>query len=300
MITISKRAESKNKDHTVMTGGTISVDNVIKSSELVSPSVYFFSMSTDANRIQSDAFHQGIHSIEHSFAFSHETGSIRVQYTELSGESTDSIVDISPYVYAENNFGFRITSFGKLDINLLTQAVENGLTIMKKYLGDGNPVPFSSAAECGQYNFHSGIRAGEIIKEVLTQGISIVDITPPKLIKRDRWIVSDLRLLQPRIEGNNTQYCFPPLVSHVLSQHIEKGYNARYPDHYLQLGTFGCMTGAYLIADGTSDEVTRIHGQVKKIVEEIKKKAHPSKDKALLYAISIVLENIRRYGNLKE
>lgn len=277
-----------------MTGGTLKVDKVVTARKPVIPSVYYVEFTTEPLRISCDNFHKGIHSIEHSFAFSYQSGSIRAHYGELTGETADHIVDISPYRESETSFGFRITSFGKLDKALLEQAIRNGLASMKSYLQAGNPVPFSTPAECGQYSFHSADLAIEIINTLSAQKLSIQEHTPKNVTPHTRWVVCDLRLLKPRPEGDINHYCFPPLVSHRICDSVEQTYTIRYPHKYAQLGTFGCMTGAYLIANCDQSQVKKLHGEIADTIRDRLSKEDPE----TAYGLQVVLDNITKYGKI--
>lgn len=290
MPKIEKFAVSKNKDHTIMTGGTLTIDKVVTSETNLKPFVYFFTISEDQNEINSDDFHKGIHSIEHSFAFEMDSGSIRAHYNKVTGEDSDFIVDISPYIKDENSLGFRITSFIELDIPKLEEAIKNGLESMKIYFENDNAVPFSTPEECGQYNFHSGKLALGIINDINT--IKVLEISAPQDSTEINWIVGDLRLLKPRPENDFDHYVFPPLVSHKLSDIIEKNFNTNY-DNYLQLGTFGCMTGSYLISDIKPEEKDEVH---KNILEILVNQSFENID--LEVAAEKVIENIKKYSEI--
>lgn len=122
-ITINAGLHSSEKDHKVMTGGTLTVDKTIESDkplEIYTYTLHLFGKPSDA---EYDAFHAGIHTNEHLLAYTPDTGSLRASLAEIvPGLDTKMILDVSPFETDDGKYGFRITSLIELDTGVLRQA----------------------------------------------------------------------------------------------------------------------------------------------------------------------------------
>lgn len=124
MITIHAGLHSSEKNHKTMTGGTLTVDKRIDSSEPLQIFTYIIPLfGIPGNEIY-EAFHQGMHTNEHLFAYTPDTGSLRASLTEVLPElDTKKILDVSPF-QIEDGYGFRVTSLIELDQDTLTKATK--------------------------------------------------------------------------------------------------------------------------------------------------------------------------------
>ncbi len=128
MIHIKAGLHSSEKDHKVMTGGTLTVDKHIESDkplEIHTYTLHLFGKPSDA---EYDAFHSGIHTSEHLLAYTTDTGSVRSSLKEIIPElDTKMILDVSPFETNDGNYGFRITSLVELDDEILRQATRTSI-----------------------------------------------------------------------------------------------------------------------------------------------------------------------------
>lgn len=247
-------SHSANKDHTVMTGGTLNIDKKVISSKPLVIRHYLL----PGVRITQAHSHPGIHSLEHMLAYSVDTGSLRAQIARLNGNENmaKSILDISPYTLEEKNIGFRLSSIALINKKMLTEAYIRSLEIGKKYLLKGGKPPFATAEQCGQYDFHSIEGALEAIisaQRQLRDGTQVEEFVFPES-NASKYVVYDLRLIRPKVFGVHDQRMLNPSSSHSISQTLEHFVHNALPEGKLgdiRFGTFGCMTGDYVIANGT-------------------------------------------------
>jgi S-ribosylhomocysteine lyase LuxS involved in autoinducer biosynthesis len=249
-FTIEQFATSAAKNHELLTGGTLSVDKIYRMEEGHPVILSTFFLEVTASLDQAEV-HRGMHSLEHALAYSEQTGSIRALLQQMSNGAVDGkqLLDCSPYIHA-GVLGFRLTTLEAVDKAVLQEAVSQGLSQASDYL-TANPPPFSTARECGQYNFHSAATAVALIQEALSRGPRITALESLKGSgATQRFYVADLRLVKPRPIGDDEHRTLSPLGSHRLSQHVETAL--RRAGYLTVLGTFGCMTGMYLLvgADG--------------------------------------------------
>ena len=128
MITINAGLHSSEKDHKVMTGGTLTIDKHIESDkplEIHTYALHLFGKPSDA---EYDAFHAGIHTSEHLLAYTPDTGSLRASLAEvIPGLDKKMILDVSPFETEDGSYGFRITSLIELDAETLRQATRTSI-----------------------------------------------------------------------------------------------------------------------------------------------------------------------------
>lgn len=251
-FTIEQFATSAAKNHELLTGGTLSVDKIYRMEE-ERPVTLCTSFLEVTESLEEEEVHRGMHSLEHALAYSKQTGSIRSTLQLVSSGAIDGkqLLDCSPYIY-EGALGFRLTLLEDVDKEALQEAVSQGLLQAKNYL-TANPPPFSTARECGQYNFHSAETAVALIQEALKRGTHIIALERFQgSATVQRLYVADLRLVKPRPLNDFEHRTLSPLGSHVLSQKVETAL--RKASYVAVLGTFGCMTGMYLLV-GANGEV---------------------------------------------
>jgi len=255
-LTIEKGHHSSKKDHTLMTGGTLTLDKVISSDTAFPLHYYYVPLETASTELSQ--FHQGVHSLEHMLAYSPESGSIRYQLSQLSSRITgNEVLDISPYRTLDERYGFRITSAITLPSTVLDSAIHNGLYNASSYLQTHADIPFATAEQCGQYNFHSNEAAQHIAQAMLTKNVTSKEL--PQVIPSDsskEYYVCDLRLLKPRLEGNEDQITLNPEASYMISNYLERNLHRFFQLGYAPsfcVGTFGCMTGMYLAISNNTE-----------------------------------------------
>jgi S-ribosylhomocysteine lyase LuxS involved in autoinducer biosynthesis len=244
-FTIEQFATSAAKNHELLTGGTLSVDKVYRMEEdhPVTLCTFFLEVT---EYLEEEEVHRGMHSLEHALAYSAQTGSIRSTLQLVSSGTIDGkqLLDCSPYI-SEGVLGFRLTFLEDVHKEVLQEAVSQGLLQAKNYL-TANPPPFSTARECGQYNFHSAETAVALIQETLKRGTHITALERFQgSAAMQRLYVADLRLVKPRPLNDLEHRTLNPLGSHGLSQKVETAL--RKAGYVTVLGTFGCMTGMYLL-----------------------------------------------------
>jgi len=256
---------SSGKDHIAMTGGTLGADKRITAAGPLRLQHDFFPVTTvdpaepGAAR---DRLFSGIHSIEHALA-SPDGGDLRAQVARVTGagpELAARLIDMSPYIPGLLDaadaqglpLGFRST-FVALDgvatgpesplpTYLLLDAYRAALELIREKFLAGEPVPFSTPEECGQYNLHSAEAALELIELALAAagGAEWVDESFTETGAAELY-VCDLRLVKPRLPGAFDQQVLDLLGGHLLSQRIEDDAVS------LTAGNFGCSTGEYLM-----------------------------------------------------
>jgi|GEM_PF-1156155 len=123
MITINAGLHSSQKDHTVMTGGTLTADKHIDSETPLQIHTYALPLFSAPSEAEYDDFHAGMHTNEHLLAYTPDTGSLRASLAELiPGLDTKMILDVSPFEFENGSYGFRITSLIELDADTLRRA----------------------------------------------------------------------------------------------------------------------------------------------------------------------------------
>ena len=128
-----------------MTGGTLSIDKHIESDQPLTIHTYALHLFGEPSQEEYDDFHAGMHTNEHLLAYTPDTGSLRASLKNLMPElDTKMILDVSPFEFADGNYGFRITSLIELDTNTLTEAARVSVDTAIHYLekvknGEGDP-----------------------------------------------------------------------------------------------------------------------------------------------------------------
>lgn len=83
MITINAGLHSKDKDHTVMTGGTLTADKHIDGgSDTLTVHTYALRLFSRPGDAEYHAFHAGMHTNEHLLAYAPDTGSLRASLSQ--------------------------------------------------------------------------------------------------------------------------------------------------------------------------------------------------------------------------
>lgn len=268
---------SSAKDHLVMTGGTLSADKVVRVEGPGSLLLQHEFFPVAAVRMDGDAdaltrLYSGIHSIEHALA-SPKGGDLRARLDEAVGGGDGGelvgkrLIDMSPYVPglvgagADGEFviGFRATFVGDGGLwprDVVETAYARSLRVIRELFVGGGAVPFSTPAECGQYNLHSASAAVELIDGVLARdgiggggGSSVVASDVVSVGARELY-VCDLRLVRPRLPEAFDQRVLDVLGGHVISQVIERDawkFLAGAQAGTVTAGNFGCSTGEYLM-----------------------------------------------------
>src|ERR1051326_561119 len=220
-FTIEQYTTSAHKDHTQLTGGTLTVDKVyrIEPEQPAILNTYFLQVTESLGL---EAVHRGLHSLEHALAYSEQTGSIRAMLPLVSQGSIDGkqLLDCSPFLH-NGILGFRLTFLADVEREILREAVLQGLSQAKAFLSANLP-PFSTAKECGQYDFHSSATACDLIDEAVHRGCHVEDLE--RIVgyaDMQLLYVADLRLIKPRPLHDLAYRTLDPLVSHSLSQHLE-------------------------------------------------------------------------------
>ncbi len=123
MITIKAGLHSSEKDHKVMTGGTLMIDKEITSTEALKIHTYALPLFAAPNETEYNDFHAGMHTNEHLLAYTPDTGSLRASLKDIIHElDTRMILDVSPFEFENGSYGFRITSLIELDADILKKA----------------------------------------------------------------------------------------------------------------------------------------------------------------------------------
>lgn len=296
--TISQWLHSADKDHTVMTWGTLMVDKTIENTALWEETCLYAYTLPFFSRVQDTLdFHRWVHTNEHLLAYVKDTGSMRSSLEEVSnGKITGKeILDISPYQVSEGVYGFRVTSLREIPVELIAQAAELSLERAKKFLESNSEVPFATPEQCWQYDFHSISAA---LKSVSEARVDTSEISETVYSTKDRFVyVCDLRLLKPKLRAANDMITFSPWFSYIISQIIEQHLPSRLVGSIVIIGTFGCMTWMYLsISSATGDQkdIPFIHRQ---IIEILREKIDPetlSLEERI--QLETLLENYEKYG----
>jgi S-ribosylhomocysteine lyase LuxS involved in autoinducer biosynthesis len=83
MLTIKAGLHSSEKDHKVMTGGTLTIDKEIASTETLKIHTYALHLFGEPSSEEYSDFHAGMHTNEHLLAYTPDTGSLRASLAEL-------------------------------------------------------------------------------------------------------------------------------------------------------------------------------------------------------------------------
>lgn len=295
---------SSEKDHTIMTWGTLKVDKKISSTEPLQ--IYTYSLDFFPWNTEKDVeFHKWMHTNEHLLWYSKDTGSIRASVNEVdSSFEWKWILDVSPYQLDSGNYGFRVTSLQKIDIKVLQEAVRKSITIALSYLekvekweGDKEGymgIPFATEWQCGQYDFHN---PSEAKKQLLS--LDVYDLSIEEKVfetEHKNAVVCDLRFLKPKLENKNDMVLFDPKISYFLSKEIEKKLPEKLPWTVVIIGTFGCMTGMYLCVSCKNGDSIEIWNILKSIIDVVREMDVTNFTDAEKKQIQTVLSNYEQYG----
>lgn len=294
---------SSEKDHCVMTGGTLKVDKEVHfewSAQIFTFALELFPISGKDDT----AFHKWLHTIEHLLAYSKETGSVRASIEEIDPSFKGKwILDVSPYRFPNGNFGFRVTSLVDISDEVLQHTFTRSIQKAQNYLTDMRAgkwdaewflgVPFAQASQCGQYDFHDPEAAQNILQHISPD----ISVTRNHIQEASvsKLLVCDLRMLKPKLEHRDDMIMFDPWVSYTLSEIIEQKLPALLGKSAVIVGTFGCMTGMYLCVSaerGDETEVRQIHAAIMQIISEIDTSAWNESQKA---QVVLVLENYKNF-----
>jgi len=76
-----------------------------------------------------------MHTNEHLLAYTPDTGSLRASLAEIMpGLDTKMILDVSPFEFKNDTYGFRITSLVELDAETLRKATKLSIDKAMAYL----------------------------------------------------------------------------------------------------------------------------------------------------------------------
>jgi len=135
MITVKAGLHSSEKDHTVMTGGTLTADKHIESDTPLKIHTYALHLFGTPTSEEYDDFHAGMHTNEHLLAYTPDTGSLRASLHDIIPElDTKMILDVSPFEFEDGNYGFRITSLIEIDAETLKKATQSSIEKAIAYL----------------------------------------------------------------------------------------------------------------------------------------------------------------------
>lgn len=274
---ISLGKHSADKDHTTMTGGTLTVDKAVRSEEWVQ--FYTYEVSLYHDQVFDEGFHKWVHTAEHMIAYKKDTGSVRSALEEISWGAIDGkvILDISPFKTGETSFGFRITSMIRLETEMVQKLIWLSITRAIEYLEsweqehdkDFEWIPFARSISCGQYDYHHKKRAIKDLKAISTKDIHVGE----KLLDgtQNTAYVCDLRFLKPKLRWRDDMIMFSPDFSYRISLLIEKELPNKLSGSIVLVWTFGCMTGMYLCVSSAywdESDIGDIHGAVMNIIDE--------------------------------
>lgn len=275
--TIKTGKHSADKDHCIMTWGTLSIDKIVKIEDWVT--FYTYSIALYRDMEFNEEFHKAIHTAEHLLAYKEDTWSVRnsleeVTQWEISGKV---ILDISPFKTSSDTFGFRITSMIPLETNVVKKLVWLSIQRAINFLEtaqaederDFQMIPFARPESCGQYNYHNKSKAIADLKniDIDTLKVSQKDVHT----KHPAAYVCDLRFLKPKLEGGDDMVMFSPDFSYRISQLIESTLPTKLPGAICLVGTFGCMTGMYLCVSSEKwdqSDITEVHKAIMEILTE--------------------------------
>lgn len=295
---------SADKDHRLMTWGTLCVDKIVQCESWVT--FYTYSM-TFYNWWNFDTeFHKWVHTAEHMIAYKKDTWSVRNSLEEVTGWklSWKVILDISPYKTSDTTFGFRITSMVPLVVKQVRQLTKISIERAIKFLEaweienteDYEWIPFARAISCWQYDFHNKDWAISDLKNIEIDTVEITENISKSEHKTA--YVCDLRFLKPKVEWWDDMVMFTPEFSYRLSLLIEKELPNKLPWSIALVWTFGCMTGMYLCISSenwdTSD-IPIIHRYIFEILtDNIDIKALSEEEKS---QFKTLLENYETINN---
>ncbi len=274
---IESGKHSADKDHRIMTGGTLSVDKTVRCVDGVK--FYTYSLpfyvwwDFDIN------FHKWVHAAEHMIAYKKDTGSVRNSLEEVTRWklSWKVILDISPCRTSSSTFGFRITSMVPLEVDQVRELSHISITRAIDFLKRGEIedqndfqwIPFARSVSCGQYDFHDKQRAINDLRKIDLSTIRIEENIIASI--HEVAYVCDLRFLKPKTDGADDMVMFSPDFSYRISELIEKELPKRFPWSICIVGTFWCMTGMYLcISSEMWDEsdIPTIHKLIIDIIKD--------------------------------
>ena len=304
MIQINAGLHSSEKDHKIMTGGTLTIDKHVESDTPLTIYTYALHLFGTPHKEEYDAFHAGMHTNEHLLAYTPDTGSLRASLKDIIPElDTKMILDVSPFEFKDENYGFRITSLIPLEKGVLEKATHASVNKAIAYLdtvkaghGDANwfhGIPFATAEQCGQFTYHNPEKAQESLKTVNTCDVQI-DTNALNTVHR-KAVVCDLRLLKPKTDAADTRITLDPKFSYHLSQIIEENLPRKMPGTAVVVGTFGCMTGTYLCVSCVNPEtdIILVHKNIMDILADMEKENLTPEHQIQLKTI---LENYEKFG----
>lgn len=295
-------AHSSEKDHTVMTGGTLKIDKEVQSDQGLQ--VYTYAVKLFPNADESSEFHKSMHTNEHLFAYSKDTGSIRASVSDIiDGFEGKNILDVSPYKFPNGGYGFRITSVAQIAPSIVTLAVKKSVEKAIHFLeglseGRWDPIwymgiPFANEKQCGQFDFHSPSQA----KAELTSIAENFEVVENRLdTPHTQMVVCDLRLLRPKLDWKDDMITFSPHISYMISEEIEKKLPQKIPNTLTVVGTFWCMTWMYLwvsMPQISPEHLAEIHKAIMEIISEIDTRSMSEGEKS---QITTVLENYKNFS----
>ena len=280
-FTIKLWLHSSEKDHTVMTWGTLKIDKEVSFQD--NATVYIYTIQLFSLRdYDTDDFHKWIHVIEHLLAYSKDTWSVRSSVSEVIEDFDEKwILDVSPCHILDWVYGFKITSLAPILTEQLYQALTLSLNNATLYLesshekfGDGatyQNIPFARPEQCGQYNYHCRDTALKLLKNHLLNSQSQIT---EKIISDEtqKILVCDLRLLKPKLKGKDDMIMFSPSISYAISEEIEQKLPQILGRDIVVVWTFWCMTGMYLCVSAHTwdqSEVDTLLKEIMKIIWEI-------------------------------
>ena len=280
-FTIHLWLHSSEKDHTVMTWGTLKVDKEVSFQDISKTYIYTVKLFSSDNFICED-FHKWIHVIEHLLAYSKDTWSVRSSISSVLEDFDGKwILDVSPCYISDSIYWFKITSLVHVTPEQLYQAFILSLNNAALYLESSHEnfengttyqnIPFASPEQCGQYNYHCRDTAVKLLKNHILNSQSQIT---EKIISDEmqKILVCDLRLLKPKLKGRDDMIMFTPKLSYTISQEIEEKLPEIIDKNIVIVWTFWCMTGMYLCVSAdkwNQSEVDHILVQIMKIIWEL-------------------------------
>jgi len=267
---------SADKDHTTMTGGTLTIDKTVRCGS----GVAFYTYNIPMYRWSFDIdFHKWVHAAEHMIAYKKDTGSVRNSLEEVTGWEVNwkVILDISPYKTSNETFWFRITSMIPLKVDqvqkLMWISIKRAIIFLESWKieneDDYQWIPFARPISCGQYDFHDKFRAIHDLSQIDIENLEIIENTIYS--NHTTAYVCDLRFLKPKIQWWDDMIMFSPDFSYRISLLIERKLPNKIPWSIALVWTFGCMTGMYLcISSNIWDEtdISVIHATILEIIRE--------------------------------
>ena len=268
---------SADKDHTNMTGWTLTVDKKVQCDEGIT--FYTYNISLYKDMLFDENFHRWIHSAEHLLAYKKDTGSVRNSLEEVTAWELQwkVILDISPYQTGKETFGFRITSMVPLKIDQLQELFKLSTQRAIDFLenaeienkNDFQWIPFARSISCWQYDFHDKQRAVSDLKSIDLHNLTVTQNT--STTNHTTAYVCDLRFLKPKLDGRDDMIMFSPDFSYQISELIEAKLPEKLGWNIVLVGTFGCMTGMYLCTSSEiwdESDIAHIHALIIEILKE--------------------------------